>query len=306
MNPNTVDFLDTTVFFMPPSNTHKTLHTKVFFKSSDTHSLLHKTSFHPKHTFKGIVKSQLIRFHRICSFETHFEEACQTLFQVLRTRGYSKRFLRHIKSQTLKSFSSNVTRLRSDPKHAIPLITTFNNHSKILNRHIKHNFHTTQITHIPLQDFAVVSAYRKNKNLKDSLVRADLKTGPDCIPPVVSQHFFQPRVQRMGSKAYILPTQVNLNTKNVVYLINCTHCNNKYIGETHHSLQTRLKQHLHNIQRQQLDTPLVRHFKHIPITHFKVLILESNITWSTQQRKRRETTWIKELHTTFPKGFNIK
>lgn len=85
---------------------HKTLHTKVFFKSTDTHSLLHKTSFHPKHTFKGIIKSQLIRFHRICSFDTHIEEACQTLFKVLCTRGYSKRFLRYIKSQVQKSFSS--------------------------------------------------------------------------------------------------------------------------------------------------------------------------------------------------------
>ena len=35
------------------------------FKSTDTHQLLHRKSFHPHHTFKGIFISQIIRFHRI-------------------------------------------------------------------------------------------------------------------------------------------------------------------------------------------------------------------------------------------------
>lgn len=47
------------------------------FSNPQTHSLLHKTSFHPKHTFKGLVKSQLNRFQRICSFLNTLKKLCK-------------------------------------------------------------------------------------------------------------------------------------------------------------------------------------------------------------------------------------
>jgi hypothetical protein len=100
-----VDFLDVTVFKGPNFNSTAHLDTKVYFKPTDSHQLLHKNSFHPKHTFKGIIKSQIIRFHRICNNKSDFEEACTTLFKALRSRGYSLRFLRYIKSQTLKELN---------------------------------------------------------------------------------------------------------------------------------------------------------------------------------------------------------
>lgn len=58
---------------------------------------LHKSSFHPKHTFQGRVKSQLIWFHRICSFSGDMEEATQVLYRTLGSRGYTGQFLREIK-----------------------------------------------------------------------------------------------------------------------------------------------------------------------------------------------------------------
>lgn len=73
-------------FFTPFINGNKTLHTKIYFRNTDTLSLLHKTSYHPEHTFRGLIKSQLIRFYRICSFEHHFQEATQTLVKV--RKGY--------------------------------------------------------------------------------------------------------------------------------------------------------------------------------------------------------------------------
>ena len=105
IHPTEVNFLDTTVYFNQMDSTQKQLHTKVYFKDTDTHALLHKHSYHPKHTFPGIVKSQIIRFHRICSSTQHFNEAIQILFTALRRRGYSKRFLRTIKNSTLVTLS---------------------------------------------------------------------------------------------------------------------------------------------------------------------------------------------------------
>ena len=45
----------------------------MYFKPTDIHQLLDKTSFHPKHTFSGILKSQITRFYRICSEPSEFE-----------------------------------------------------------------------------------------------------------------------------------------------------------------------------------------------------------------------------------------
>ena len=101
INQNSIDFLDVTVFKGPAFTNTGILDTKVYFKPTDTHDLLHKKSHHPKHTFKGILKSQIIRFYRNCTREEDFQEACTTLFRVLRTRGYSKRFLRQVKNSTL-------------------------------------------------------------------------------------------------------------------------------------------------------------------------------------------------------------
>jgi hypothetical protein len=54
-----VDFLDTTIYKQYGSE-YDVLLTKVHFKPTDTHQLLHRGSFHPRHTTKGILKSQLI------------------------------------------------------------------------------------------------------------------------------------------------------------------------------------------------------------------------------------------------------
>ena len=102
-----IDFLDTTVFKGTNFRETGLLDTKVFFKPTDTHQLLHKLSFHPKHTFSGILKSQIIRFHRLCTREKDFQRAVNILFKSLRGRGYSKRFLRSVKINTIRDFQSS-------------------------------------------------------------------------------------------------------------------------------------------------------------------------------------------------------
>ena len=96
-----IDFLGVTVFKGPQISETGILDTKVFFKPTDTHQLLNKSSFHPKHTFAGIIKSQVTRFYIICSPIADFETDCAVLFKASGKRGYSKRFLRSTKSETL-------------------------------------------------------------------------------------------------------------------------------------------------------------------------------------------------------------
>ena len=103
---NSVDYLDTTIF--KDQHNPSILRSKVYFKPTDTHQLLHKKSFHPKHTFKGIIKSQITRFHRICSFEDDFERAWSILYNALNKRNYSKRMLRKLKSETIRNLEKHM------------------------------------------------------------------------------------------------------------------------------------------------------------------------------------------------------
>ena len=61
---NSIDFLDITIYKGLQFQVSGILDTRVYFKPTDSHELLHTSSFHPKHIFSGIVKSQIIRFHR--------------------------------------------------------------------------------------------------------------------------------------------------------------------------------------------------------------------------------------------------
>jgi hypothetical protein len=99
-----LEFLDVLIYKGDIFNQSGTFDTKVYFKPTDSHALLHKQSFHPNHTFAGIIKSQLVRFGRICQLEKDFDEATSILFRALYPRGYSKRFLRDIKSKTKVQF----------------------------------------------------------------------------------------------------------------------------------------------------------------------------------------------------------
>jgi len=77
----TTEFLDTIIYTTtkPGDPNTKMPITRVYFKPTDTHQLLYKISHHPKHTTIGILKSQFLRFKRICHSYTDYSSACSTL-----------------------------------------------------------------------------------------------------------------------------------------------------------------------------------------------------------------------------------
>ena len=105
-----INFLDVTIYKGISFEINQILDTKLFFKPTDSHQLLHTRSFHPPHIFRSIVKSQVLRFSRICNNVSDFDDACSTLFSALRHRGYSKRALRRTKSE-IRARSYNVSPL---------------------------------------------------------------------------------------------------------------------------------------------------------------------------------------------------
>ena len=294
-----IDFLDVTAFKGPKFNSSGKLDLKVFFKDTDTHALLHKTSFHPPHTYRGIVKSQILRFHRICTQKEDFKKACQTLFTALRKRGYTRTFLR-------KTFDTFLEIKERDPSPKLALVTTYSTLSRITNTKIKRNF--LNRTDDLLSGHKIILAYRKNKNLKDYLVHSKLK-GTD-VPLRKKPEYFKPKQlvkNRTTNRMVGIKQNIQANTHNCVYLITCQKCNLQYVGETRNTIADRVNQHKYNINNAKETTLLiVQHFMTHGIDAMEACGLEHNPHWTEGQRRFHEKQWISKLNTTFPTGLNIR
>lgn len=302
MDDKSIDFLDTTVYKGPSFDLSGTLDIKVFFKETDTHALLYKTSFHPKHTFRGLLKSQLLRFYRISTQNSSFWEAVKILFGSLRKRGYSRSFLRHC----LSNF--NEQKLIKKEK-MIPFITTYSTASRKLNRTIKHNYQTFINDKGILENCQIISAYRKNKSLRDILVRAKLEPVQQVVRAPELDCFRV--VKYVRNKVDKTITRINQaftpNSENCVYMIYCLKCGKQYIGETRNSIKMRMWQHRYNIKnRKEINTPLVKHFLFHGLKALQVTGIQANSCWTDKERKTHERQWIYRLQTREPNGLNLR
>lgn len=295
-----VDFLDTTTF--KGNNFQKTqcLDIKVFFKETDTHALLFKTSFHPTHTYAGLIKSQLLRFHRICTEQSDFQAAVKILFQALSTRGYSRSFRRRCFKTFLETKPITLT-------SGLPLITTYSPSTRNLSNHLRINFNKYTKGSSVLQNHSIIPAFRRNKNLQDFLVKAKIPPITKPKPKIQKEYFKHRKWLSNNNTGEIFKslTQGDPHTKNCVYIISCKQCDLQYVGETGNTLSTRFAQHKYNItRRKNLTTPLVKHFLLHGLAALSTTVSECNDLWTTSQRKAAEKRWIIKLGTKEPNGLN--
>lgn len=300
-----VEFLDTQVFFIPVAGgKEKSLATKVHFKDTDRHALLHKASYHPRHTFRGLIKSQLIRFHRICTFPDDVEEATSTLFSALKHRGYASRFLRKIKSEVKQQFHNNYEyKEQFINKQLVPCVQTYSQHLHSFNLEVKTHFLEAQRNCEPLRDFKIIMAYRRNKNLKDMLVHTAVDRKSMGNDPWLLSHISFIYNGTSG-RGHPIKNIISPLVSNVIYAVQCQHCRILYVGETGRALKIRIMEHVNNIKKGHKDNVLYVHFQNHGIHNFKYIGLEQNSLWSKNQRIRRETFLIRKLGTVTPNGLN--
>lgn len=88
-----LQFLDLEIF-----RNDDTIHTKENRKSTSVNNYLCVTSAHPRHTFPGIVKSQLYRLRRLCSRDSDFKDAVKDLKLRCINSGYQIKMVNDILS----------------------------------------------------------------------------------------------------------------------------------------------------------------------------------------------------------------
>ena len=242
------------------------------------------------------MKSQILRFHRICTQQSDFKIACKILFTALKKRGYTRTFLR-------KTFDTFLEVKERDESPRIALVSTYSTLSKIANRKIKRNFENR--TENLLDEYKIIPAYRKNKNLKDYLVKSKLQQTDR--PTLKKPEYFKPKqqVKNRSTNTMIGITQnIQATTKNCVYLITCKKCNLQYVGETRNTIADRLNQHRYNINNAREMSLVVQHFMTHGIGAMEVCGLQSDQNWTEGERRFSERQWILKLNTTFPQGLN--
>lgn len=176
-------------------------------------------------------------------------------------------------------------------------------------RNVRNNFQEgTQHANI-LLDYKLISAFRRDKNLKDllvtakvpSLVHTKLKIKDDIIGRnkwIYNHH---------SNKIFRAQSNTDKNTRNCVYLLQCNKCCKQYVGETGNTITIRLYQYKYNIrQKQNLTVPVIKHFVKHGWPSLRVIIIESNPQWTAEQRKKSERQWIRDLGTLQPRGLNEK
>ena len=89
-----------------------------YFKPTDTHELLHRTSNHPNHVFSGICRSTVSRMQRNSSKEAYVDLALNQIRAAILPRGYGKKFLdEHLSNRQLTT--------KPKAREVLPLVVDF-------------------------------------------------------------------------------------------------------------------------------------------------------------------------------------
>lgn len=161
-----VEFLDTIVYSYFGLNNLRHLTNNIFFKPTNSHQLLHKQSYHPKHTSSGVLKSQFLRFTRLCHTKFEYKLACKTLISALSSRGYTLKELKKLQRKTWAEKSNVHSKTKS--MNLIPIIFTYNNFNTVLAHQIKSMIRKNLV----FRNYNPLVAYKNNRSLRNLLVRS--------------------------------------------------------------------------------------------------------------------------------------
>jgi hypothetical protein len=166
-----------------------------------------------------------------------------------------------------------------------------------------------------------VVAFRRPRNIKDTLVRAAVSrpssTVGQCKPcgdksckwclQLQSAQVFH---SKTTGKEYKIFCNVNCKTPNVAYHLDCDVCGSQCVGESVQPFNKRMNGHRSDLAKK-THLPASQHFV-LPghsldnFGRFKIYIIDHNLSWKENQRQKRESFWIRKLRTLHPEDINKK
>ncbi|CAJ0965642.1 unnamed protein product [Ranitomeya imitator] len=311
--------------------------TTLYRKPTATNSLLHYSSFQPRHLKNGIPTGQFLRLRRNCSVMADFDMEARKLTDRFKHRGYPKAVIstayQRAKNSERTGLFQRQTRESSRP---LGIVTTFNNQwgdiYKILDRSWGILLSEPKLKPHIAETPKLIA--RRANNLKDLLchshfvrptTRLNRGTRTFGTYPCGGCNVCQYTVAQDGLSLSISPLQIktrrsffNCKSRSLVYALICD-CPKIYVGQTTQELRRRVQQHLSNIATAQKDrgkgksiSSIATHFldiHHGRTRDLKVMGLEMvplNIRGGDRVKKllRCESRWIHDLQSLAPHGLN--
>ena len=187
---NSVNFLDTTVKILD-----KCIITDLYSKPTDAHNYLLYKSAHPRKCKDSIPYSQFLRIRRICTRTEDYDKHVIELCQHFNRRGYPTPLLekamiaaRRIPRENL--LQEKPVKIKTEPEDII-MVTRYHPDHDTLREIVEKNWDflgkTSTTQHIHEKKLMV--GYRRPKNLRDLIVRADvrIKLPKQAIPTTTKQ-----------------------------------------------------------------------------------------------------------------------
>lgn len=325
-----VHFLDTKVI----KDTRGNISTDVYQKPTDTHPYLHWTSAHPPHLKYSIPYSQALRLRRICSSTETLKQRIAEYSNFFVACGYQKSRVLAEMWKVLSITQEESLRARErGTTNRIPLVTTYNPHTKFIAEIANRNWHFLQSKERLARIFQEppLIAYRRPKSLRDILVSTELRSkttrssnntigtcGP-CSKPKCS---WCSRINKTStfagtqdSRVFDIFHTVNCQSTWVIYIIECKICKLQYVGKSETGFNLRLNNHRNHIKKGVSSCELTEHFLHNTRTHNfdndAIITIIEQIKQNNMaiERKKeilrtREIFWQRTLKTLQPNGLN--
>ena len=222
----------------------------------------------------------------------------------------------------------------NEEKEKLFLISTYREGYQYTNKIVKKNWdvlaRSSTTKHFHRAD--LMMGYRKPRDLRSFLVKAKTdyntndqkETNIETIKCADSSNKCTKKdckycklldrsgiVQKEGRK-FSSKRDVTCNSSNVIYCIECTRCNKRYVGQTKRKIKDRLREHIYGIKNQK-DTDVSYHFNtngHCGAKDMKVHIMDFVYMHPESEKAKKlrhliEINWIQRLSTMAPNGMNI-
>ena len=320
VSDNNVSYLDVNVI----KNKDNTLSTDIHIKPTDVHQYLEYNSCHPNKCKDGIPYSQAKRYRRIISDDEKFKESLSELKKYFLNRNYPEDKIKCAFDKVSSSSQDEaLVNKHSCAKnntiipYVIPYNTTLPNIGLTLNKYWNLLNLSEKDSVKYLHNYKPVIAYKRPKNLQDSLTHSTLKTS--CVSgksnkcnrsrcthckSIIETNLFN---STTTGETFKLRVNGNCASSDVIYLITCKKCKIQYVGQTGQLLSKRMNSHRFDIKsicHPSFSSNVALHFNEHSPEDFAFMPID--YVSDNMKRLLKETYWIHKLDTLHPKGLNAK
>ncbi|XP_072452300.1 uncharacterized protein [Chiloscyllium punctatum] len=248
------------------------LSTPLYRKPTDNLTMLHFSSFHPKHIKAAIPYGQTVRMHRICSEDEECDGHLEVLKGALTRTGYDAQLIdRQFPRATVRNRNDLFRRQTRAATDRVPFVVQYFPGAERLCHVLRDLQHIINEDEHLTKTFPTppLLAFKQPPNLKQIIVRSKLPGSQDNS--IQSCHGGRCKTCQIvdidttimrGNTSHLVHGRYSCDSANIVYLIRCRQgCPEAwYIGETEQRLRQWMNGHHTTINRQEGSFPVGEHF----------------------------------------------